>query len=173
MGRVSGNLTHILSVVLRRSAEKGKIETTKCLLIEGALPDGPPDGRPSPLLLAVERNRLGIVRLLLEHGANLETRDKEGRTAMMKAALKNNWQVLNWLIKRGADVNGKDYCERNVLHNLAADDVLCDELNQYRNGDAVKRAKARSIGSSILGAKAKERRRRREEENRSQSALRG
>ena len=46
----------------------------------------------------------------------------------------------------------------------------CDELNQYRNGDAVKRAKARSIGSSILGAKAKERRRRREEENRSKSA---
>ena len=34
----------------------------------------------------------------------------------------------------------------------------CDELNQYENGDAVKRAKARSIGSSILGSKAKERR---------------
>ena len=46
----------------------------------------------------------------------------------------------------------------------------CDELNQYGNGDAVKRAKARSIGSSILGSKAKERRRRRREENRSKSA---
>ena len=45
----------------------------------------------------------------------------------------------------------------------------CDKLNQYGNGDAVKRAKARSIGSSILGAKAKERRRR-EEENRLKSA---
>ena len=32
----------------------------------------------------------------------------------------------------------------------------CDELNQYGNGDAVNRAKARSIGSSILGSKAKE-----------------
>ena len=31
----------------------------------------------------------------------------------------------------------------------------CDELNQYGSGDAVKRAKARSIGSSIRGSKAK------------------
>ena len=46
--------------------------------------------------------------------------------------------------------------------------AYCDELIQCGNGDAVKRAKARSIGSSILGAKAKERRR--EEENRSKSA---
>lgn len=109
-----------LGIGLMRSSERGCIEATQFLLREGANVDVA-GNRVSPLFRAVERNHVGIVRLLLESGACPETKDKEGRTALMMAALNNHWHVLQLLISRGADVNARDNKKRNVLHNLAAD----------------------------------------------------
>lgn len=112
---------HLLRIGLKRSSEKGKVNATQYLLSQGALPDGAPKDKLSPLLLAVERNNIAIVHLLLEHGANPETADKKGRTALMTAAWKNHWHILHSLIVKGADVNARDQKGRNVLHNLGAD----------------------------------------------------
>jgi ankyrin repeat protein len=73
----------------------------------------------------VEKNHIAIVQLLLEHGANPETADKKGRTALMTAAWQNHWHILNSLIVKGANINAKDARGRNVLHNLGAD-KKCD-----------------------------------------------
>ena len=87
----------------------------------GAKANGAPGGRVSPLLRAVEKNDIGIVRALLRYGGDVDVCDKRGRTALMTAAWKNHWHVLDELLKRGADVNKRDHKQRNVLHNLAAD----------------------------------------------------
>lgn len=128
-----------------RSSEKGKINATRYLLAQGALPDSAGTNRLSPLLRAVERNHVAIVHMLLEHDASPETADKKGRTALMTAAWKNHWHILNSLIGKGADVNAKDERGRNVLHNLAAD-KQCDwgdsvielllKTNIYIDGEA-------------------------------------
>lgn len=101
-----------LRIGLMRSSEKGKIHATRFLLAQGARPDGDAalgsGKRLSPLLRAVERNHVAIVQLLLEHGADMETADKKGRTAVMTAAWKNHWHILNSLVIKGADVNTKD-----------------------------------------------------------------
>ncbi|TVY84958.1 Ankyrin-3 [Lachnellula suecica] len=123
--QIKGQLReHHLRIALMRSSEKGKIGTTKYLLSEGAPPDGASGNRLSPLLRAVEQKHTAIVHLLLEHGANTETVDKKGRTALMTAAWKNQWHILNSLLAKGADVNRKDNQQRNVLHNLAADEKM-------------------------------------------------
>ena len=95
------------------------------LLKNGAKANGAPGGRVSPLLRAVEKNDIGIVRVLLRYGGDVDVCDKRGRTALMTAAWKNHWHVLDELLKRGADVNKRDHKQRNVLHNLAAD-KLCN-----------------------------------------------
>jgi ankyrin repeat protein len=119
-----------LRVGLMRSCERGCITATQYLLnlLCADIKDVDEQQRPlaasnraSPLLRAVERNHVRIVQLLLDHGAPLDTTDRDGRTALMTAAWKNHWHVLQVLIARGANVNAKDNRKRNVLHNLAAD----------------------------------------------------
>jgi len=125
--RAKGQLTdNFLRIALMRSSEKGKINATAYLLEEGAPPDSAPgNSRSAPLLRAAERDQIAIVKLLLKHGANSETKDKKGRNALMTAAWKNHWHILQLLLAHGADVNAKDNRGRNVLHNLAAD-KLCE-----------------------------------------------
>jgi ankyrin repeat protein len=74
---------NFLRIGLMRGSEKGKIGATKYLLSQGAKPDGAAGNRLSPLLRAVENNHIAIVQLLLAQGADLETRGKRGRTALM------------------------------------------------------------------------------------------
>jgi ankyrin repeat protein len=60
---------------------------------------------------------VNTVRLLLDHGADVNAFDSEGRTALMYAAVSDllRADVIKLLIERGADVNAKD------RHRLSAD----------------------------------------------------
>ncbi|EED21298.1 ankyrin repeat protein [Talaromyces stipitatus ATCC 10500] len=125
LARQKGQLNPtFLGLGLVKSCERGCIEATQYLLKEGASVEVPGNRAP-PIFRAVERNYVQIVKLLLDAGASPEFRDKEGRTALMTAAWKNQWHVLQLLISRGADVNARDNKKRNILHNLAAD-KQCD-----------------------------------------------
>ena len=131
---------HHLSDALMRSSEKGKVGATKYLLSVGAPPDAPSAkaNRLPPLLRAVEQDHIAIVHLLLEYGADPETADKKGQTALTMAAWRNHWHILNLLLAKGADVNRKDPNQQNVLHYLASnktvnwgDSVIELLLNQH------------------------------------------
>ena len=50
-----------------------------------------------------------LVLQLLNDGAELHSRDNRGRTAVSVAAMRNNVDVLELLLNRGADVRGLDY----------------------------------------------------------------
>jgi ankyrin repeat protein len=52
---------------------------------------------------AVERNRTGVVRILIQHGATIDLKDNEGRTALSWAAHKDNIEIANFLLDNGAD----------------------------------------------------------------------
>lgn len=51
------------------------------------------------------------LRQLLANGADLEARDGQGRTALMRATRANHVQAATLLIEAGADVNAKDNIE--------------------------------------------------------------
>jgi ankyrin repeat protein len=65
--------------------------------------------------LAARRNHIEIAKLLIERGADVEAKDKWGRTPLYYACLNDNLECAELLIDAGADVGAKDRFERTPL----------------------------------------------------------
>jgi len=72
----------------------------------GELPDAVGDPR---------LDKWALVCFLLEQGADLEKRDIEGETPLMRAVGVENMELASFLIRRGADVNAQDASGRTLL----------------------------------------------------------
>lgn len=57
----------------------------------------------------------------IEYGANTQTVDKEGRTALMNAAWRQRTQVVELLLKDKTILEKRDARERNIWHHIASD----------------------------------------------------
>ncbi len=67
----------------------------------------------TPLHTAAYKGRLDLVVLLLERGADVESRDHQGQTAIYVASSRGHIEVVRSLIERGADVNAE--CNGNFV----------------------------------------------------------
>jgi len=56
----------------------------------------------TPLLYASKWNNFELVKLLLEHGANINAKAKDGNTALTTAQTNGNTLIYNYLIEQGA-----------------------------------------------------------------------
>jgi ankyrin repeat protein len=99
-------LTHWLSELFPKRSASASEQARARLNALGAKLDGP------GLVLAVAVEDGPLVELFLQAGADLNTRDEQGRTALLLAVLTENWTLLDDLLKRGADPNLAD------LHGL-------------------------------------------------------
>ena len=91
-------------------------EIVQLLLAQGSDPNAVNRYGETALMFA---NTPAKVKLLVAAGAQLETNDEEGRTALQKAALKGEAAVANALIASGANVNATDNKGSNaLLHSL-------------------------------------------------------
>jgi ankyrin repeat protein/thiol-disulfide isomerase/thioredoxin len=102
----------------------GKLENMKVLLQHGAeinIHVGSPDDYIGwPLITAIRRGNVALVDLLLAHGADIDTRDSHGKTALMYAVQFNQVDVAKLLIVRKADVFAQaDYDYNNTALELA------------------------------------------------------
>ena len=52
---------------------------------------------------AAERNWIGVVRLLVQHGAKVDTKDASGKTPLSWAAKNNNVEIAKILLENGTD----------------------------------------------------------------------
>jgi ankyrin repeat protein len=56
----------------------------------------------TPLLYAAENGHEAVVKLLLEQGAELETKDLDGRTPLSRAVENGHEAVVKLLVEKGA-----------------------------------------------------------------------
>ena len=91
------------------AAHFGRVETTMALLKNRHDLDSKDTYGRTPLLLAAEEGHEAVVKLLLEKGAELETKDKNyGQTPLLLAAEKGHEAVVKLLLEKGAEIETKD-----------------------------------------------------------------
>jgi ankyrin repeat protein len=71
-----------------------------------------------------------IVRLLLDHGADVNAKDSKGRTALMYAATSFNVNVVRQLLKKGADPSLVDETGKNAEQQMLASRLLQDQKKE-------------------------------------------
>jgi len=62
----------------------------------------------SALHFAAMEDRVKVVQLLIDYGANINIRNKFGYTAMHSAVIEENIDALKCLVQNGADINARD-----------------------------------------------------------------
>ncbi|XP_028966676.1 poly [ADP-ribose] polymerase tankyrase-1 [Galendromus occidentalis] len=79
------------------------------------------DGRKStPLHLAAGYNRIRVVQLLLEKGADVHAKDKGGLVPLHNACSYGHYEVTELLLRAGAAVNAMDLWQFTPLHEAAS-----------------------------------------------------
>jgi ankyrin repeat protein len=64
--------------------------------------------------MAADRGREAVVKLLVEKGAGLDFKDKDGWTPLSWAAFNGHEAVVKLLVEKGAELDSKDYRRLHV-----------------------------------------------------------
>ena len=93
----------------------GRTEAVKLLLTAGVNPD-------AGIVSAAHGGHVEIVRLLLERGANVNIKSKDGDTALQRGALQGGLTTVQLLLGAGADPNVADNVGDTPLHKAVSGD---------------------------------------------------
>jgi hypothetical protein len=86
---------------------------------------------PSPLHAAVQGRELQVVRWLIKHGADCNTRYSDGQTALFDAVTEGSLDVVRALVEEGcSSVDVRDNCGRTAID--CANDYMSDPKNRGR-----------------------------------------
>ena len=100
------------------AVEKGHLDVARLLMAGGADVNvrGQSDMRPLHYALGPGKN-IDMVKLLLEHGAKLEAKDRLGRTPIWISV--GRWDEFEFLTAHGADINAQDVEGHTMLFEAA------------------------------------------------------
>jgi ankyrin repeat protein len=124
-------------VPLSYAALYGLDDITKRLLDEQAQDKG--DLYATPLHAASEQGHMKVARLLLAHGADVNSRDSQHRTPLFLASKKGRLEVVQLLLDHGADVANRDSVGWTPLHTSSAeghDNVVLSLLEHGADPDS-------------------------------------
>ncbi|KAI0599190.1 ankyrin [Biscogniauxia sp. FL1348] len=102
-----------------KAVKRGDSESVQVLLENGADPN-PPGYELSPLhasaRLEHEEQATEITKLLLQHGADLESRDNNGLTPLIVAVRTDHCNIVDELIRSGADLTALSFRHSGLLN---------------------------------------------------------
>ena len=70
----------------------------------------------TPLHWAAQEGKVDAAAVLLEHGADVNARDRDGSTPLHKAAFRGHGDLIGLLVRAGADPSTRDRSGRTPLH---------------------------------------------------------
>ena len=117
---------------MSEAAFNSNTEIIDKLLKGGADPDSPSADGETALMLVARGNNVAAAKLLLDHGAHVNAREKQKeQTALMWASAENQGPMVRLLVSHGADVNAK-----TVLNDVPSQ-VSPEPRAQYRSYGAL------------------------------------
>ena len=75
----------------------------------------------SPFHRAVEEGQFEVVKLLIDHGVNMESRNEFDNTPIITAAFKGELEIVKLLLEQGIDINSKGGKGYSMLHFAVED----------------------------------------------------
>ena len=101
------NLRYILETPLHYAIwRQGDVQIIKELLDHGADSNGKNDNKVTPMLRALQHNRIDIAKILLEYDADVNISCfSEGHTALHQMALRGDLEAVEFLLQNGAHVD--------------------------------------------------------------------
>ena len=103
---------------------------------------------PSSLLIPIRNGDSSLVQTLLRAGADSNTADGDGTTALMHAVIESDVNMVKLLIESGADVNRKNMFDSTALL-YAATDLAKTRLLLDRGADVKVRSKRGATPMSV------------------------
>ena len=93
---------------LSLACDNGHEDYARILLNNNADPNLPRNDGTMPLMMAVNKNSLDIVQMLVKRGAKVNAaRPSDGMTALAFTCLTGNVEIARWLLENSADPNAK------------------------------------------------------------------
>ncbi|KAH9106609.1 hypothetical protein LEN26_010464 [Aphanomyces euteiches] len=112
---------------------QGHLDVAEELLRQGASVDIADNDGDTPLLAASNVGYFSVAKILLDHGASV---DLNGKSALLQAHIKQNFQTVNLLLTHGASIPLEDSSDITPLHVASGaghletvDKVLAQSVN--------------------------------------------
>ena len=100
-------LSHLPGISIHQAATRGDIKAAKQHLMAGVSPDLRAKSGWVPLHYASGGRHYDIVKLLIDHGANVDA-EASGYTPLHNAAYRGSLEITKLLIVKGANINASD-----------------------------------------------------------------
>jgi ankyrin repeat protein len=117
--------------------EKNNIDVVKLLLARKADPNLS-GSAGSPLHAAAQNGNLAAAQVLVQAGADLQSRDSQGKTPLHLAARNGNSHIMDYLLEKGADPNARDNNKETPLFDACGNNKLVSVQSLLRKKVNVK-----------------------------------